>query len=1153
MRGLIQASLGNPYAVIVGTLTIVVLGTLTLTAVPQDILPVFKSPAVQVLTFYSGMPAEAMEKNITVRMERWVGQSSGMRRQESRSVMGASIVRNLFHEDINPAGALAEVNSLALATLPNLPPGTLPPVVLKFDPTSTTPIALVTVKTKGTAPPDEALLYDLARYKVRNYIMQNQGASAPVAIGGKIRAVILYLNRTRMQAHRLSPEDVMTAVQKYNLFFADGDVKVGDKDFALTSNSMYQLVERMKQIPISNDRRAPLFLGEVADPTDASLIQTNVVRVDGKRQVYIPVYRQMGASTLDVVDTLRETLPDMQAKLGERDVELAVAMDQSTYVRTSIRDLEREGLIGAVLCSLVILVFLGQWRMTFIAIVTLPISVLAAVIGLYYTGQTINVMTLAGLTLAIGPMIDSAIICLENTHRYLTMGVAPRIAALNGASEVAMPELVSTLCTFLVLAPLALMPGMGKFLFMPMTLAVMFAMGAAYILSRTLVPCASAYLLHHHEESMVPRGALGRAFARWEAMIDRSIALYGEALDVVLAYRVTTVVLAFGLLGVTLALLLPIMRREFFPEVDSRAFEIAARAPSGMRIERTEDLVADIEKFIRSKIPEGDLKTVISEIGLTSDWAAAYTQNSGPMDAVIKVQLEEFHGGSRSSQDYIRILRDGLNSDPRFRNRMEFSFDAGGLVRGALNEGRSTPINIQLVGKDQRRLAAIAANIKGVVNQVSGVVDARVLQKLDYPEWVINVDRAKAESLGLNQDDIIKNVFAATNSSIAFNKTNFWIDIRRTGNQYYVGVQYPQEVFHSKSDVLNIPITSPKQKVPIPLGNVATITEREIATEAHHVNLQRAIDLTMNVEGRDLGHVSVDVGNVLDTHFGVRHLDKHGRWDGTWVPDDPFLMSPAAGFHIVDKKGTRLGVWKGLDGGPREVEVIDEHGRRMMRWINSTGEPREVEIVADRKGRDHVILPDSRLTLTGEYSRMQDTFRDLGLGLILASLLIYFLMVALDRSFIVPLSVMLIVPLCLIGILPMLYLTGSAINVQSLLGFIFIVGIKVANTVLMTDYAQELRRHEGLSPLHAIRKAASLRVRPVTMTALAAFFAMIPTALAEGEANAPLARAILGGLLAGEPATLFVLPALYSLLVRGGIDEVPEALDHLPAPAGPAH
>jgi multidrug efflux pump subunit AcrB len=1095
MKGLIRASLSNPYAVVVMCLAIAILGALALKKVPVDILPVFRSPAVQVLTFYGGMPAEGVEKDITNRMERWTGQANGLKRQESRSIQGASVVRNYFHDDQDPSGALTQVNSLALAVIPNLPPGTLPPVVLPFDPTSTTPVALVALDSKTES---ESILYDVARYEVRNYIMQIAGATAPVVIGGKIRAVILYLDETAMQARRLSAADVMKAVEKYNLFFPSGDVKLGDKDYALSSNSMFDLVKRMGDIPINPEPgKIGGFLWEVATPKDSSFIQTNVVRVDGLRQVYIPVYRQVGASTLDVVETLKKKLPEMKGKINSKgsDIDLKVVMDQSVYVRSSIAALVQEGTIGAVLCSLVILLFLGQWRMTVIAILTLPLSVAVGVICLNMTGQTINVMTLAGLTLAIGPMIDSAIICLENTHRHLTLGAHPKQAAFDGASEVAMPELVSTLCTFLVLSPLALMPGMGRFLFLPMTLAVMFSMTAAYLLSRTLVPCASAFLLSHHDHDLGQgRGPIGRIFARWEKLIDRGIGYYVSLLDVVLRHRVKTIVVGFALLAVTLVLLVPVLRRDFFPDVDSGAFEIALSAPSGTRIENTEELVAKVEKYLREHIPKEDLELIVSEIGLTADWSDAYTANAGTMDAVVKVQLtpERHH----SSLEYIRVLRHGLARDSAF-DSLEFSFDSGGLVRGALNEGKSSPLNIQILGKtkkDQDKSAnetfatkvpplfALADRIKRAVQKVPGIVDARVLEKPDAPQLSIEVDRTKAAIHGLNQDDIMTSVIAATNSSITYNKKNFWIDPIST-NQYFVGVQYPDKNFHSKDDLGNIPITSRAQDVPIPLKNVADIKEGLIPTEIHHVNLQPAIDLTMNVEGRDLGHVSDDVARVLGT-FGK------DMGDGTWAPFDP---------------------------------------------------------EAKEKGK---VLEGAKIILAGEYTRMQDTFKNLGAGLILASLLIYFLMVALDKSFIVPLAVMLIVPLCLVGILPMLFVTGSAVNVQSLLGFIFVVGIKVANTVLMTDCAQELRRHEGLSPLAAIRKAASLRVRPVTMTALAAFFAMIPTALAlenGSEANAPLARAILGGLLAGEPATLFVLPALYSLMVR---DKKPasEVPGHAPAP-----
>ncbi len=561
MKGLIRASLSNPYAVIVMSLAIAILGALALFKVPVDILPVFKSPAIQVLTFYGGMPAEGVEKDITNRMERWTGQANGMKRQESRSIQGASIVRNYFQDDQDPNGALTQVNSLGLAVIPNLPPGHLPPVVLPFDPTSTTPVALVALDSKTQG---ESILYDVARYQVRNYIMQIAGATAPVVIGGKIRAVILFLDETKMQARRLSAADVMKAVEKYNLFFPSGDVKIGDRDFALSSNSMFNLVERMGEIPINPEPDKLGFLDEVATPTDSSFIQTNIVRVNGRRQVYIPVYRQIGASTLKVVDTLKRDLADMKAKISQPGIDLKVVMDQSVYVRSSIGALVQEGAIGAVLCSLVILVFLGEWRMTIIAVLTLPLSILVGIVCLNLTGQTINVMTLAGLTLAIGPMIDSAIICLENTHRHLTLGAKPHRAALDGASEVALPELVSTLCTFLVLAPLALMPGMGRFLFLPLTLAVMFSMAAAYFLSRTLVPCASAFLLSVHDHrGEAPRGVLGRTFARWERAVDRAIGYYGRLLDVVLAHRVKTVVLSFSLLALTVVLLVPILRGTF--------------------------------------------------------------------------------------------------------------------------------------------------------------------------------------------------------------------------------------------------------------------------------------------------------------------------------------------------------------------------------------------------------------------------------------------------------------------------------------------------------------------------------------------------------------------------------------------------------------
>ncbi|MBV8610054.1 MAG: efflux RND transporter permease subunit, partial [Singulisphaera sp.] len=1073
-------------AVTVMCLTLVMLGLVTAYMIPIDILPVFKSPAVQVLTFYGGMPAASVEKDITNRMERWVGQANGTSRQESRSIIGASIVRNYFRGDVDPNGALTQVNSLALAAVPNLPPGTLPPVVLPFDPTSTTPVCVVAVHSPDRSQ-GESILYDVGRYEVRNMIMSVNGAVAPVVYGGKIRAVLAYLDRQKLQARGLSPIDVMNAIDNYNLFLPTGDAKIGGIDYALDSNSMYDAAAEMGSIPLRTEFGNVSFLRDVATPKDAAFIQTNVVRINGAREVYIPVFRQLGASTLGVVESIRKQLPEFTARLTRGGIDLKLVMDQSVYVRQSIMALVQEGVLGAILCSLTILLFLGEWRMTAIAVMTLPISVMSALIWLYYTGNTVNVMTLAGLTLAIGPMVDSAIICLENTHRHLGMGVRPMEAAYLGASEVAMPELVSTLCTFLVLAPLALMPGMGEFLFRPMAMAVAFAMCSAYILSRTLVPACSAYWLKGHgghgEHGPGPgqdqgkgnnghganggngngRGLVARGFARWQAMVDRMFEAYARGLDVILRHRLLTIVVGFGLLAATLVTLWPAMRKEFFPEVDAGAFEIYVRASSGTRIELTEKIIAQVEDFIKKTIPPEDLELYISELGVNSDWSAAYTPNSGTMDAVIKVQLKPER--SRSAQEYVHLLRVGVAKDPRFKD-LDFAFDAGGLVRGAMNEGKSTPINVRITGKNQEQARAVAEKIRNQVIGINGVVDARIIQRLDYPEYIILVDRAKAADLGLSQQDVMRNVVAAFNSSIQFNKRNFWID-PVGGNQYFVGVQYPENDIKSLQTLLDIPITSSAQKRSIPLSNLVTLRRASVPTEVTHTNIQPTIDLTMGVSGRDLGHVSDDVTQAINA-FGERQPD------GTWIPYDP-----------------------------------------------SSGAKRP--------------LKGSKIVLSGEYSRMQDTFSNLGFGLIGASVLIYFLMVGLDKSWVVPLTVMLVVPLCLVGILPMLYLTGSAINVQSLLGFIFVVGIKVANTVLMTDFAQELRRHEGLTPTQAIRKSASIRVRPVTMTALAAFFALIPGAFAlerGSEANAPLARAILGGLLAGEPATLFVLPCLYSLMVR---------------------
>jgi len=1113
MRGLIRASLLNPWAVTVFALTIVVLGGLSVVAIPVDILPVFKSPAVQVLTFYSGMPPRDVERDITNRIERWTDIASGLQRQESRSILGTSIVRNYFYSDIDRGEALSSVLSLAQSVVPQMPPGTLPPVVIPFDPTATTPICLVAVN-GANAGYGEKTLYDIGRYEVRNKIMEIRGAVSPVIFGGKVRAVQIYLDRQKMMARNLSPVDVMRAVEDSNVFLPTGEAIIGDRDYFLNSNALFDKIENMGEIPLRTEHGNRAFVRDVATPTDDAMIQTTIVRVEGKKQAYVPVFRQTGSSTLTIIENLKKRLPSIPAQLSKVGIGLELIMDQSVYVKQSISSLATEGILGAVLCSLVILLFLGRWQMTMIAILTIPLSILSAIGMLYAFGQTINVMTLSGLSMAIGPMVDSAIISLENIDSHMEKGAKLRRAAMDGPAEVALPELVANVSTLLVLAPLALMPGSGSFLFRPMTMAVAFAMVTAYILSRTFVPARAAAWLRDKEAaggSGPSRNPIARAFARWQKMIEAGVGWYSRRLDWVLDHRWLVVLGSFGTLAIVISVLIEPLRREFFPQVDSGAFEIYVRAPSGTRLEVTNERLAEVEKFIRRQIPESDLKLIVTEIGVTPDLSSAYTVNQAKMDAIVRVQLTEDR--KKGSYQYTDLLRAAAERESRFAD-LEFSFNAGGLILSALNQGQTAPINVRVTGKDIRQSHEVAEQIRRQVANIPGVVDARILQRLDYPEYIVEVDRGKAADLGLTQEDVMKCVIGAFNSSIQYNKKNFWID-RENGNQYFVGVQYPQASIESLEALLNVPITGvnqtkgdrrlaetrtipqvsqpvlagrPEQRTPVLLRSLITLRRSSIPTEVTHLNILPTIDLNVGVSERDLGHVAADVYKVVD-RFGKLKADQ------------------STGSH---QEGT---TWDAYDP--------------------SSG--------------DHRLLEGTRIVLSGEYARMQQTFRDLAIGLVLAVVLIYFLMVALDKSYIVPLANMIVVPLVLIGIMPMLFITGTSINIQSLLGLIFTVGIKVSATVLLTDVAQELRKKEGLSPVEAIRKAGTMRARPILMTALAAFFAMIPSALAlekGSEANAPLGRAILGGLLIGTPATLFVAPALYALMVRGPYTEPtdPESL-----------
>jgi len=1117
---LIKASLRNPYMVATIVFMILFLGIISLRGIPIDILPVFKSPAVQVITYYQGMPASSIEKTITNRIERWVNQSPGAELVSSKSVPGVSIVRVYFRDDIDPNGALTMTGQLALGTLPTLPPNTLPPVVLPFDPTATMPLGVLTVSNKGL---NEADVKDVARIQVRNMLGAVKGCVAPVAVGGKDRTILIYLKPDQMEARHLAAVDVVTAIKKGNLMVTPGIAYFGDNQLLLDSNMMADQIKELMDLPIRMTPGNNVYLRDIGVIADSSTIQTSRVRIaskesgwEGRKQVYVPIYRQQGASSLAVADGVQKHIKYMQEHCPP-GTKLDFVMDQTIFVRQAIHSLIQEGIVGAILVSIMILIFLGNWRMTLIASLSIPLALLGAIIGLYVTGNTINAMTLGGLALAIGPLVDDAIVELENNHRNYSLGKSRVRAALDGCAEVMIPVLVATFTTNIVLAPVALQPGMGGFLFRPLALAVAFAMFSSFLLSRTFVPMMCAKFLpdeHHrragvpvaaeaphghaaHHVEHIPTSFFGRVHHRIEAFLDGCTQMYQHWLQKALRHRGLVLGGVFGLFLASLALI-PFIRREFFPQVDAGQINMYLRAPSNTRLDATERRVAEVEEFIKKIIPIHEMDMIVSEIGLDPDWSAAYTANSGQQDVVVRIQLKEDR--TQSSQEYAALLRHHFEENKHFAD-LRVSFDTGGMVSTALNNGASSPIDIQVSGGSSQQGLSLARTIRNRVSVINGVVDARVLQRLDAPYLFINVDRAKAASAGLSPYDVIQQAVAAMNSSISIDR-NFWIDVK-TGNQYFVAVQYPENPAMTLDDLLNIEAKGTNQPYPVKLSSLAAFVRKEGAVEINHDSLERVFNVQLNLEGTDIGHVGAKIKAAL----GQLEAPKWMHWE----PD------PEGGVRLA--KDTHNG----------ESPSLGMHWEK-----NAAGEVAEV-----KDNPKDVTYPEGmHWTMRGEYERMNESFINLAMGLAGASVLVYLLQVALFRSWTGPFIIMFTVPLGLIGVLTMLFVTKTSLNVQSEMGVIFLVGIAVNNGVLLVEFANKQRK-AGHSVRESIVSAAGLRFRPILMTFLATFLDLIPMAIGlerGSEANVPLARAVVGGLLTSTCLTFFVVPIMYTLLIKDGPD-----------------
>jgi multidrug efflux pump subunit AcrB len=1034
----------NPYFILVLCLVIAVIGGSALARMPVDMFPEINIPVVVVATFYSGMPPEQIETDITSRFERFIKLGSGIEHIESRSLPGVSIIKVYFQPGTNADSAVTTVSNLAMAQLRRLPPGTLPPVVLKFD-ASSLPVCLVTFKGEGL---DETQLRDLAQFQVRNQISSVPGASVPQPFGGKYRQIMVYTDPYKLEAHQLSLMDVVRSLNTANLILPAGDLQLGNLDYSIYTNSQLTTTAEIDQLPIKMVGQSPVRIGDIGKTEDGHQIQTNIVRVDGQPSVYVPVLKQGGdTNTIAVVDGVQERLKHLFDV--PKELVTKVVFDQSVFVKTAIETLLHEGGLGLLLTSVMILVFLGSMRATVAVFFSIPLSVLATVIALSLGGGTVNSMMLGGLALAFSRLIDNSVVVLENIYRHLELGEEPEAAAEKGGREVALPVLAATLTTVVVFFPVTFLYGVSKFLFSALALAVVLSLFASYAVAMTVVPLFCARFLkasHHHTPSeevhvMVEQSKKKKSFGQWfniwfNDRFESFLKFYDKLVGVTLRWPVATL-LVFGVIFVLSLGLFPALGLSFFPRTDAGQFVINVKAPSGTRIQVTEDEIAKLEALVRRVVSADDLGMIVSNIGATPDFSAIYTTNSAMHTAFVQVSLKEDH--KTGSYEYMDRVKKALQTE---MPELTAYFQSGGLVDAVLNLGLAAPIDVQVAGSNMQNSYRTALDLSAKIRQVPGVADVYTPQDIDYPALQLNVDRMRASEMGLTQQEVIQNIITALTSNTMI-APSFWID-PKTGNDYMLTVQYPENQVKSVADLKAIPLRASNQATPTRLDMVSNVRRIKSPTEVDHYELRRTMDVYVRPQGEDLGRIA----NAID------------------------------------------------------------------------------RIIADNKPPEGVSV-----SLRGMVQGMRDSFSSFALGLVLAVVLLYLILVAQFKSFLDPFIILLAVPPGLTGVIATLYLTNTTLNVMSLMGVVMLVGIAVSNSILIVEFTRHLRT-EGMSVREAVAVACRVRLRPVLMTSLATIIGLLPMALKLGagsEAYAPLARALLGGLAVSVVLTVFLVPAAYML------------------------
>jgi len=1031
-------SIRYPFFIIMLCMIIVVVGTVTVFRMPVDLFPSIDIPVVVVATFYNGMPPEQIEANITNPFERFFTLGSGIDHIESRSLNGVSLVKVYFQPGTNPDAAVSTISNLAMAQLRRLPPGTLPPVVLKFD-ASSLPVCLVTLKGEGL---NETELHDLGQFNVRNQVANVPGASIPQPFGGKYRQIQVYVDPVKLEAHQLSLMDVVRTVNDANAILPAGDVRIGPRDYNIYTNSQLPTTEEINRLPLKSEGNAQVLVADIGQARDAAAIQTNIVRVDGQRSVYLPILKQGGNSnTIEVVNGIRlriANLLDVPKSLVAR-----VVFDQSAFVKTAISNLGHEGGIGLALTAAMILLFLGSGRATVAVMLSIPLSALAAFMAINLGGGTINTMVLGGLAIVFSRLIDNSVVVLENIFRHIEMGEPPRLAAEAGGTEVALPVLAATFTTAIVFFPVVFLYGVSRFLFSALALAVAFSLAASYLVAMSVVPlyCSRFIRPHEADEEIGQRRSFFKSFSLgFDRLYNRLLEKYDTAVGRALARPKTTVAVILGFCVLSLALY-PLLGVAFFPRTDPGQFVINIKAPTGTRLELTDQYIARVESDIRQVVPERDLGMIVSNIGITPDFSAMYTSNSGQHTAFVQVSLKKEH--EVGSYEYMKRVRAKLQADLPELNTY---FQAGGLVDSVVNMGLPAPIDVQVSDNDMQAAHNTAVELARKIRALPGVSDVMVPQDLDYPGLQLDVNREMAARLGLNSREVVDNVITAVNSN-GMIAPSYWVD-PKSGNNYMLTVQYPETQIKQLNDLKQLPLRATGANNTAELQSVSSVKAINTSTEVDHYQLRRVMDVYVSPSGEDLGRLATRVEQVIhDTPTGA----------------------------------------------------------------------------------------NTRVAMRGSVEGMRQSFKSFGLGLFLSVVLVYLVLMAQLASFKDPFLILLAVPPGLSGVLLFLLMTGTTLNVMSLMGVVMMTGISVSDSILIVQFVGVLRREQGLPLMDALRQACKVRLRPILMTTLATILGLIPMALAlepGSEQYAPLARALLGGLSVSGFFTVFLVPAAYLLMHR---------------------